>query len=65
MSFAEFPEAFVWTCDKCGYEAWFKPRISLLASKNSKHVAGASALLKATMIGATLVVDAERLWRKC
>lgn len=26
MSFAEFPEAFIWTCDECGYEVWFKPR---------------------------------------
>ena len=26
MSFSECPEAFVWTCDKCGYEVWFKPR---------------------------------------
>jgi hypothetical protein len=26
MSFSGYPEAFVWTCDKCGCEAWFKPR---------------------------------------
>ena len=25
MSFEEYPEAFLWRCDKCGYEVAFKP----------------------------------------
>jgi len=25
VSFEEYPEAFLWRCDKCGYEVAFKP----------------------------------------
>ena len=25
MSFEEYPEAFLWRCDNCGYEVAFKP----------------------------------------